>query len=921
MSGWRPSLRIARRSVLRSPWRSLVITIIVAVPVAGVTMADIAARTLSSSERSVERKFGSADAIAVVTAFDVLPAEASRNAYYAGTVPGPDTARRDPAALDLEALLPAGARAVRTYSSDGSQPIVSIATSTRTVRTDIFGADPTEPLDRHVLRLTEGSPTRGADEILLTSGLAHRLHVDVGDTVQVGESKGVRVRGLARNPFCHSCDYAFVARGSALLPAAPQSTDARYLLDLPENLNVSQLADQLAGKGVLLVSRAEITAGATGGIGDAPVTTETVQTAAIGLLGAGLALLEIVLLAGAAFAVGVRRQTRDIGLIAVGGGSPRDVRRVVLAQGLVLGIIGAALGVVVGIAAMPLGSPLWERVIDQSVDSWTHRPLDIAGAALIGIGSGFAAAFIPAVGAARMRVVDALAGRAAGRGSTRSRAPKIGVALLAIGVTVSLVGERQLSSGFDDYRRQLAQVRVTGNYLSTNTTTGAVLVVLIGAALVASALVVLMPHLLGWLGRIGGRMPLSGRLAVRDASRNRHRSGPATTAIAIAVTGTIVLLYTTAGTVAAVDARYVPRVASGSVLITPAYDTMSTDSTARNRAFERLEGSTRSAFPGASIVPLRTLMKDCSSSAARQGSCAPNETSAFIPGYEQDCISFCSATSNVAVVDDDLTGLEQLAGSSVSSADRTALRAGSALVFSRQIFQGTAGEDGTTRISNPGANPIETNTTASKQAEAPLDGTIPARLVVRKRAYTALPSVLVTETTARSLNGYAETQELLVTPKVHVTRSTEDTVRTSLDKANGDIYVERGPPSGDDRVTFVILGIAALVTLIGVAITVTLSAAEGRADLATMAAVGAPPRRRRAIVAAQALLVSTIGVVCGIVFGSFFAFVSRSAIGAPEFTIPWRDLGIVLVAAPVLAVLVAGLFTPSRFPLQRRMEE
>ena len=50
-----------------------------------------------------------------------------------------------------------------------------------------------------------------------------------------------------------------------------------------------------------------------------------------------------------------------------------------------------------------------------------------------------------------------------------------------------------------------------------------------------------------------------------------------------------------------------------------------------------------------------------------------------------------------------------------------------------------------------------------------------------------------------------------------------------------------------------IAAIAAFVTLVGVAISVALSAAEGRADLATLAAVGAAPRRRRALAASQAL--------------------------------------------------------------------
>ena len=51
----------------------------------------------------------------------------------------------------------------------------------------------------------------------------------------------------------------------------------------------------------------------------------------------GFGILEIVLLAGTAFAVGARRQTRELGLVMAAGGTPRDVRRIVLLQGLFAG--------------------------------------------------------------------------------------------------------------------------------------------------------------------------------------------------------------------------------------------------------------------------------------------------------------------------------------------------------------------------------------------------------------------------------------------------------------------------------------------------------------------------------------------------------------------------------------------------------
>ena len=119
-------------------------------------------------------------------------------------------------------------------------------------------------------------------------------------------------------------------------------------------------------------------------------------------------------------------------------------------------------------------------------------------------------------------------------------------------------------------------------------------------------------------------------------------------------------------------------------------------------------------------------------------------------------------------------------------------------------------------------------------------------------------------------------------------------------------------------VSLALVGGAALVTLVGVGVTVALAAVEGRADLATMAAVGASPRRRRAIAGWQALVVGGLGAVLGLALGGFYAYLIWPAIGAPEFTVPWLTIGLIGVAVPLLAVLVAAVFTPSRLPVIRR---
>jgi putative ABC transport system permease protein len=62
VSGWRPALRIARRSLRRSLGRSLLVAVLVGLPVAAATMVDVVGRTLFSKERDAARVMGFADA-------------------------------------------------------------------------------------------------------------------------------------------------------------------------------------------------------------------------------------------------------------------------------------------------------------------------------------------------------------------------------------------------------------------------------------------------------------------------------------------------------------------------------------------------------------------------------------------------------------------------------------------------------------------------------------------------------------------------------------------------------------------------------------------------------------------------------------------------------------------------------------------
>lgn len=158
----------------------------------------------------------------------------------------------------------------------------------------------------------------------------------------------------------------------------------------------------------------------------------------------GMVLLEVVLLAGPAFAVGAKRQERVLALLAATGAERRDLRRTVLAGGLVLGVLGALVGVVAGTATAAAALTVLPRWTTEVPGPLEVRPLELLAVAGLGAATALAAALLPAV-------LAALTGR---RGVRRAslRVPLIGLVAAAAGGAIALEGralaQRQHGAGW-----------------------------------------------------------------------------------------------------------------------------------------------------------------------------------------------------------------------------------------------------------------------------------------------------------------------------------------------------------------------------------------------------------------------------------------------------------------------------------------
>jgi putative ABC transport system permease protein len=152
-----------------------------------------------------------------------------------------------------------------------------------------------------------------------------------------------------------------------------------------------------------------------------------------------------------------------------------------------------------------------------------------------------------------------------------------------------------------------------------------------------------------------------------------------------------------------------------------------------------------------------------------------------------------------------------------------------------------------------------------------------------------------------------------------------------LDASLNRLSVESGPTSDKHPIAVILAIAAALIALGATAISTGLAAADGRADLTTLAAVGASPRVRRQLSLSQsgviALLGSALGVVAGlgaavaVLIGLNQVF-ARDWPAPPSYPIimPWTNLLISLIVVPVVAMLGAGLLTRSRLPSERRAD-
>ncbi len=348
-----------------------------------------------------------------------------------------------------------------------------------------------------LLSLVSGTYPAGPGQAALTSQVASLYNVHVGGTWRAAGTAW-RVTGIVQNPSNLADEFALVAPGQVPRPS-------QVIMLLGSSPAVQQAIS--GGNGTLPGLPAAATfmppTAMSGGI-----------SPAVGILVVevlGLVFIGLVSVAG--FSVMAQRRLRALGMLGAIGATERNLRLVMIVNGLAVGMAGALAGAVLGFAAWFAYVPTLQHAAGHVVDAANLPWWAFAIGVVLAIATSVLASRRPAKTMAAVPVVTALSGRPAPpKAAHRSALP--GVIVFAGGV---------------------ACLAFTGGWTGRGTG-GDALLLLAGLAAVIVGIVLLAPLAISVLaaGAVP-RLPVAIRIALRDLVRYRARSGAALAATTFAV--------------------------------------------------------------------------------------------------------------------------------------------------------------------------------------------------------------------------------------------------------------------------------------------------------------------------------------------------------------------------------------------------
>jgi len=701
-----------------------------------------------------------------------------------------------------------------------------------------------------LLSLVAGAYPAGPGQVALTSQVASLYGARVGGTWRAAGTTW-RVTGIVQDPSSLSDEFALVEPGQVRHP----SQVIILLGSAAAQLATSDGDVTLPG---VPAAALFVPTGFSGGFSQAVLilVLEVLGLAFIGLLSV------------ASFSVLAQRRLRALGMLSAIGATERNLRLVMTAGGLVLGLAGAVAGAALGLAAWFTYVPTLQQATGHVVDPASLPWWAIGIGAVFAIVTSVLASRNPAKTMAAVPVVAALSGRPA--------PPK--------------AVHRSALPGFIAFAAGLAILAFAGGQAGPpggGRGPGGALPLLVGLVGVIVGIFLLAPLGISVLkAGAGPRLPVAIRIAVRDLVRYRARSGAALAAITFAMFLAMVICLVGSERTANPLSPSGPNLSSSQLVITagrsPSPGMMMPLTSAQEASLASQLNRLAVSLHARSAVPLESAGILNQAGAPLNRNSNINGVGLYV-ATPQLLAMYGIKASQIAPGTDVLTARPGLAG----------------LSRLEMIWQ-SSGNGGEPDSNNNGPSCTPGSCLASPAIQT----------ISSLPSGTDAPNTLITEYALRKYHMQIHLSGWLIQALAPLTATQIQAARHITLRYQAPLEIASGGPDFAE--------VASVATLLGIIIALGVLAAsvglirsETAPDLRTLAATGASTTTRRTITAATAAALGLLGAVLGLAFAMAASLVwAHASLSAMFSDVPLTDFLILLIGLPLVAAaggwLLAG---------------
>jgi putative ABC transport system permease protein len=933
-------MRIARRTSVRSLGHSALIAAMIALPIAGLAAVALVASSMQmTAGEQITTELGNTQArFQVVSPPDPLLVQSPTNEEWWGRA-GPrvgaatDTGTQAAPLRTPDDLFPSGTRILPLFRTS----VTATTTSGSAAFDAIEGPSWDKSLTGH-FEILAGRAPRSDDEVMVTASALSHLGVPLGSSVELDSPAptAVTVVGVLDNQLQPDKAEMVFGRTGALSGKSAADRLAQTVFYLPDTTVDWPEVRLLNAQGVTVLSRAVLS--------DPPPASASPYSSGssandwnlliVAALAGGFAAFEVILLAGAAFAVSGRQQQRMLATIASVGATRSTLFRVLSSSGLVLGAIGGVLGIGVGVLG---GSVFMALTGDGSATRYYgyHLPwLALCGVFVFAVIIGWLSSLVPARNASRVDIVSAL------RGSRRPpvpslRRPLAGLALLIVGAATSLGGGILFAS------LQIAGQGMPGGHPLLWLP---IVLLIVGPVLAQLGLALCGPLLLRLVGRALGRGGIGARLAARDAARNPARSVPALSAIMTTVFLAVFAMSMVAAAEHSARDNYQYTSAVGNV---QANLGRWTDTAIVEYAHpDAVSDAIRGTFDVKDLRTIAAAPEFSADTSAATGSddatpqalpvVPPENLCQYSPNSPKytDRVNDASTAEGRAARSDplcqgggyvwadygnphiwvgDAADLGMILGRQPSGAATRTLLAGGAVSLYPEYL-----EDNEVSIawwtdrqlgSGMGPGPEETPVRVEK-----LDA------IVDEPQHPIPFGLFITDATADRIGLDYQDTIILGSLKTRPSTAQTDALAATLSSLPGEApsaWIESGPPRFAAPWVWGVVGLTSLIAIAAAAVAIGLARFDGRQDDSILASLGANRLVRRAFAFWQALVITGVGAVFGAALGVLPALALSANPDIP-FDPPWLQIAVTATLLPLLIACGSWLMANRTHSIVRR---